>query len=111
MDEELGLVGDEWVIIGWWGRLGINGGEEWTSEGIIIEAKGNNGELKVVEKCSESSGVMAALMDDFGDFKMYSSIDLLACWISRSIIKSGSRTISSIAFSDFVLNNERSNDT
>ena len=54
---------------------------------------------------------MAALMDDCGDFRMYSSIDFLAYWISRSAIKWGSRTISSIAFSDFVLNNERSNDT
>ena len=50
-------------------------------------------------------------MDDCGDFKMYSSMDLLACWTSRFAIKSGSRTISLSAFSDFVLNNERSNGT
>ena len=64
-----------------------------------------------MDDCSESAGVMAVLMDECRDFRMYSSIDLLACWTSRSAIKSGSRTILSIAFSDFVLNNERSNGT
>ena len=57
MDEESGLVDDEWVMIGWWGSVGINGGEEWTSEGIIVEVEGNNGELKVMDNCSESSRV------------------------------------------------------
>lgn len=98
-------------MIGWWGSEGINGGEEWTSEGIIVEVARNNGELKVVDNCSESSRVVVVIMDDCGDFRMYSSMDLLACWISRSAIKLGSRTVSLIAFSDFVLNNERSNGT
>ena len=57
MDEEPGLVGDEWEMIGWWGRVGTNGGEEWTSEGIIDEVEGNNGELKVMDDFLESSGL------------------------------------------------------
>jgi len=47
-------------------------------EGIIDEVEGNNGELKVMDYCSESSRVVEILMDDCGDFRMYSSIDLLA---------------------------------
>lgn len=79
VDEEPGLVGDEWVMMGWLGSVGLNGGEEWTSKGSIDEVEGNNGELKVMDTRSESLGVVAILMDDCGDFKMYSSIDLLAC--------------------------------
>ena len=60
---------------------------------------------------SESSRVVAVLMDDFGDFRMYSSMDLLAYCTSRSTIKLGSITVSMSAFSDFVLNNERLNGT
>ena len=88
-----------------------NGGEEWTSEGIIDEVEGNNGELKVRDDGSESSRAAEVLMDDYGDFRMYSSIDLLACWTSRSAMNSRSRTVSLSALSDFVLNNERSNDS
>lgn len=42
---------------------------------------------------------------------MYSSIDWFAFWTSRSTINSGSRTMSSSAHSDLVLNRERSNDS
>ena len=42
----------------------MHGGEEWTSEGIIVEVEGNNGELKVVDNCLERSGIKAVLMDD-----------------------------------------------
>lgn len=111
MDEEPGIMGDGWVMIGWWGRVGMNGSGEWTSKGIITEAKGNNGELKVLDNCLESSGAMVVLMDDCGDLRMYSSMYLLACWTSRSAMKSGSRIVSLSAFSNFVLNNECSNGT
>ena len=111
MDEGPRIVGDEWVMIGWWGRVGINGCEEWTSEGIIDEVEGNNGEPKVMDDCLESSGTMAVLMDDCGDFRMYSSMDLLAFWTSRSAMKLRSRKISLSEFSDFVLNNEISKGT
>lgn len=79
MDEEPGLVGDEWEMIGWSGIVAINGGEEWNSEGIIDEVEGNNGELKVMDDYSEISRALAVLMDDCGDFRIYSSMDLLAC--------------------------------
>lgn len=54
---------------------------------------------------------MVVLMDDWGDFRMYSSIDLLACWTSRSAIISGSRIVWLTALSYFVLNNDRSKST
>ena len=51
----------------------MNGGGEWT-----LEVEGNKGELRVVENCLESLGILALLRDDCGDFRMYSSMDLLA---------------------------------
>lgn len=53
VDEEVGLVSDEWVMIGGWGRVGINDGEEWTSKGIIDEVEGtvvNPKKWKIVHK-------------------------------------------------------------
>jgi len=93
-------------MIGWWGSVGIYAGEECS-----VEVEGINGELKVMDNCLESSRVVTILMDDQGDFKMYSLINLLPCWTSMSAINSGFRTILSSALLDFVLNNDKSNDT
>ena len=82
----------------------MNGGGEWASD-----VEGNNGELRVVDNCSEISGILAVLRDDCGEFRRYSSIDLLAFWTSRSAINSGSMTMSQISLSNFDLNNNKSN--
>ena len=80
----------------------MNGGGEWASE-----FEGNNGELRVVGNYSESLGILALLRDDCGEFRMYSSIDLLAFWSSRSAMNSGSRSVSQISLSNFDLNNNK----
>jgi len=82
----------------------MNGGVEWASD-----AEGNNGELRVVDNCSEILGILAVLRDDCGEFRRYSSIDLLAFWTSRSTINFGSMIVSQISLSDFDLNNDKSN--
>ena len=49
------------------------------------------------------------MMVENGEFRMYSLIDLLAFWTSRSAMKPGSRKVSYISLSDSALNNERPN--
>lgn len=81
-------------MIGWRWSVGINGCEEWILEDIMDEVELNNCESKVMEDYSESSGVVALMIDDWGDFRMYSSIDLLASWTSIYAINSGSKIVS-----------------
>lgn len=71
------------------GSEGMNDGGEWASE-----VEGNNGEVRVVCDCLESSGILVVIRDDCGEFKMYSSMDLLDFWTSRSTMNSGSMTVS-----------------
>ena len=73
--------------------------------------EGNNGELRVVDTSSKGSGILAIVRDDRGEFRIYSSIDWFSFWTSRSTTNFGSRTMSSSALSDLVLNMERSNNS
>lgn len=76
-------------------------------EGWLLEILGNDGEVKCLEVVPESSGSLLVVRDHWGESWRFQLLNKLACWISISLVNSGSRTMSSISLWDVALNRER----